>query len=74
MVTIFTSPTCLPCRFSKKRMNDLGVEFVERDVTADPEAAEAVKDLGYSSVPVVLLPDGQHWQGLQPDRIDALAA
>lgn len=74
MVTVFTTPSCQPCRLLKKRLNDLGVEFVERDVTTDPEAMELAKNLGYNSSPVVLLDNGDHWQGLNPDRIDALAA
>lgn len=74
MPTVFTSPSCFPCRFTKQRLNDLGVEFVERDVTTDPQAADIVKELGYKGVPVVLLDNGDHWQGLNPDRIDALAA
>lgn len=74
MVTVFTTPSCQPCRLLKKRLNDLGVEFVERDVTTDPEALELAKNLGYNSSPVVLLENGDHWQGLDPDRLKALAA
>jgi glutaredoxin-like protein NrdH len=49
--------------------------YVEHDVQASPEAAETVRALGYSSVPVVTvqLPDGQdHWSGYRPDQITAL--
>lgn len=74
MVTVFTSPTCHPCRISKKVLDDLNVDFVERDVTADKEAAEIVRELGHLGVPVVLLDNGDHWQGLDPDRLKALAA
>lgn len=74
MVTVFSTPTCFPCKFTKQRLNDLDVDFVERDVSTDEEAAEIVRELGYKAVPVVLLPTGEHWQGLNPDRIDALAA
>lgn len=74
MVTVFTSPSCQPCRISKKILNDLGVEFVERDVSTDLEALEMAKNLGYNSSPVVLLDTGEHWQGLDPDRLKALAA
>lgn len=74
MVTVITSPSCQPCRFTKKRLNDLGVEFVERDVSTDSEALELAKNLGYNSTPVVILDTGEHWQGLRPDRLDALLA
>lgn len=74
MPTVFTSPSCFPCRFTKKVLNDLNVDFVERDVTADEKAAEIVRKLGYKGVPVVVLENGDHWQGLDPDRLKALAA
>lgn len=74
MVTVLTSPACQPCRLSKKRLNDLGIEFVERDVSTDEKALELAKSLGYNSSPVILLENGEHWQGFRPDRIDALAA
>lgn len=74
MVTIITSPSCQPCRFTKKRLNDLGVQFVERDVSTDPEALELAKNLGYSASPVVILDSGEHWQGFDPNRLDAIAA
>lgn len=74
MVTVFSTPACFPCKFTKQRMDDLGIDFVDRDVSTDQEAAEIVRELGYKGVPVVLLASGEHWQGLNPDRIDALAA
>lgn len=74
MVTVFSTPACFPCKFTKQRMDDLGIDFVDRDVSTDQEAAEIVRELGYKGVPVVLLDSGEHWQGLNPDRIDALVA
>lgn len=74
MVTIYTSPGCMPCRFSKKRLTDLGVPFQEVDLSQDEKALEYVKSLGYSQAPVVVTADGDHWTGLVPERIDALAA
>lgn len=74
MVTVFSTPSCLPCKFTKKRLDDLDIDFVDRDVSTDQEAAEIVRELGYKSVPVVLLATGEHWQGLRPDRLAALAS
>ncbi len=74
MVTVFSSPTCYPCRFTKEILDDLEVDFMDRDVTTDEEAAEIVRKLGYKGVPVVVLDNGDHWQGLDPDRLKALAA
>ena len=73
MVTVYTSPTCFPCKLTVKRLIDLGIAHETRDVSTDPAALEFVKSLGYSAAPVVVAPDGTHWQGLVPDKIDALA-
>ena len=51
---------------------DLGIAHEVRDVSTDPAAFEVVKSLGYSAAPVVVAPDGSHWQGLDPDKIKAL--
>lgn len=75
MVVVYGKPTgCFGCKFTKKRLEDRGIPFKEVDITTDSEAFEYVtKTLGYSQVPVVVTPAGDHWSGLNPDRIDALA-
>lgn len=65
----------MPCKRTKDLLGRAGVVFTEHDVDASPEAAEAVRALGYTSVPVVTvaLPDGvDHWSGYRPDQITAL--
>lgn len=72
-VTLYGSPTCMPCRSTKKKLADLGVDFTYVDVTADPTGLDTIKSLGYNGVPVIVA-DGEHWQGYQPDRLADLAA
>jgi len=72
LVTVFTNSSCHPCKLTVKRLNDLGIAHEVRNVETDPAALEFVKSLGYSAAPVVVAPDGTHWQGLIPDKIDAL--
>ena len=75
MVVVYSKPVgCFACKFTKQRLDSLGVEYRDVDVTSDPSAFDYItKDLGYQQVPVVVAPDGSHWSGLDPDRIDALA-
>lgn len=73
MVVVITAPNCIPCRFTKKRLADRGVPFEERNIAEDPEALELAKSLGHSQSPVVIAPDGTHFGGFDPDRIDALS-
>ena len=73
MVIVYTTKTCFPCKLTVNRLIDLGIAHETRDVSTDPTALEFVKSLGYSAAPVVVAPDGSHWQGLDPDKIKALA-
>ena len=72
MVIVYSLPSCHPCKLTINSLTDLGIAHEVRDVSTDPAAFEVVKSLGYSAAPVVVAPDGSHWQGLDPDKIKAL--
>lgn len=72
MVTVFSKNNCFPCKITKEQLQKLGVPFVEERVDENPDAMEEIKKLGYLQVPVVVAPSGDHWSGLQPDKIKAL--
>lgn len=75
MVRVYSKPAgCHQCILTKKELDKLGVPYEDIDVTSDQEAFRFItEELGYSSVPVVVAGD-QHWSGLIPDRLKALAA
>jgi glutaredoxin-like protein NrdH len=73
IVTVYTRPGCMQCKFTFDKLEMLGLEYVAIDVSEDPEAFEHIKSLGYSQLPVVIT-DGAHWSGLRPDRLVALAS
>lgn len=74
MVTIFTRPGCEPCKATKKKFTELGIEFNE--VTLDEGSLSYVKALGYTSAPVIEVDCGEgataHWSGYRPDHIQGL--
>lgn len=74
MVMLYTQPGCAPCAATKRMLVKLDVEHEVLDVTQHPEAMRIVKDLGYSSAPVVVVDEDEHWSGFRPSRIEALAA
>ena len=76
MIKVYSKPVgCYACTFTKRLLDGMGVPYEDIDITEDAEAYEYVtKELGYSQAPAVVLPDGTHWSGLQPDRVKALAA
>lgn len=73
MVTIFVKPDCQPCKLTKRKLDEMGVEYETRDITEDGEALITVKNLGYLSAPVILTEIGEHWNGFRPDLIGQLA-
>lgn len=76
VVIYTTGDACMQCRLTKALMEDVGLTFVDYDLT-DPANASAreyvTDDLGYSSAPVIVVDEYDHWTGFDPDRIRELA-
>lgn len=71
-IVIYTKSGCPQCDATKRSLARLRVPYRAVDVDADPGARDVVRALGYSSLPVVVLRDGQHWAGFRPDRLAQL--
>lgn len=71
-VVVYSKPGCFGCRKSIEILDEQGVPNREVDLTREPAALDYVKSLGYSSAPVIVLPSGEHWSGLRPDRLRGL--
>ena len=56
----------MACNFSKKYLEDKGVEFKEINVFEDAEALAMLRDGGYSEMPVVDV-NGEFHTGFRPD-------
>ena len=70
-VTVFSQPGCVPCKKVKTWFDAKGVEYVERDVTQDPEALAHIRSLGHMGVPVVETPN-KNWVGINLDNMKEL--
>jgi glutaredoxin-like protein NrdH len=80
MITVViytTGDSCMQCRLTKQVLDAVGLVHASIDLT-DPRNAAArdyvTEELGYSSVPVVVVDDRDHWAGFRPDLITRLAA
>lgn len=51
---VFTATGCANCMQVKDYLKKAGLEFIECNVVESREAAEELKKLGYTSVPVVI--------------------
>lgn len=75
-IVLYTKPGCGPCWATRHALESRGVPFETVNVMDDDAALDAIKGLGYLTVPVVLVQDGdaaEHWGGFQLDRIADLA-
>jgi glutaredoxin 3 len=71
-VIVYSAPWCGFCHATKQYLLSKGVEFVEKDVDADPAfAAESVEKSGQMGIPVIDI-DGSIVVGFDRPTIDRL--
>jgi glutaredoxin 3 len=71
-VTIYTTPTCVYCKAAKEFFQENNVEYVEKDVTQDDQAREAmIQKSGQMGVPVIDV-DGQAVVGFDKEKLAEL--
>lgn len=70
-IDVYTQPGCGPCVTVKMHLKRAGIAFTEHDITADPDAADTVRELGYQGTPVVVAGD-MHTQGYRRDWLDTV--
>ena len=68
MITVYSKPSCMQCEFSKKYLNDKGIEFKEINVFEDKEALASLRDEGFTQMPVVDV-NGEFHTGFQPNLL-----
>lgn len=71
-VTVYTTIDCPQCMMAKQYMDSLNIEYETIDVTNNEEARQHVKELGFTSLPVVVVESGEAWFGFRPENIDTL--
>lgn len=72
-VTVYTNPNCIQCDMTKKKMDQLGIQYSTIDLSTDQESLDKVLEMGYRSAPVVIAGE-ESWAGFQPEKIDQLAS
>ena len=70
-VVVWSKPACVQCVATKRKLDQYGIPYIERDLTEHVGQAEKFREAGYATAPVVVTPHGT-WAGFQLDRIKAL--
>ena len=73
MITVYSKPGCGGCQFTKMWLEKNNIEFVEIDVTKDPQGMQDIKDYGFKSLPVVSVGSLDNaWTGYDEARLSEL--
>lgn len=73
-ITVYTTPTCVFCKAVKEYLNGKKLDFTEKDLTEDKEAAKWIYETtGQLAVPVTDI-DGTIIIGFDKPRLDAALA
>ncbi len=70
-IEIYSSDTCINCIKAKEYFEEIGVDYIEYNISKDIEAKRELISMGYMSVPVILI-NGEHVLGFDKFRIDEL--
>lgn len=70
-ITVYTrsTPRCVQCTGVKTWLRARGIPFVERDISADPNALAAVEATGIRSLPIVVADGHAPFGGFDVDRL-----
>ena len=73
-LTVYTQPSCQPCKATKRWLDKRGISYQEVDVTTSPKDAEAIRALGFKEAPVVIVSSGDPeldlmWSGFDPSNL-----
>lgn len=71
-VTVYSKQNCMQCNFTKRFLNEHNIPFQTKDVEEDQEALQEVKELGFSSLPVILAKGQKAFHGFHPDKLKQL--
>ena len=70
-VVVWSRPACVQCVATKRKLDQYGIPYIERDLTEHVGQAEEFRNAGYATAPVVVTSRGT-WAGFQLNEIKAL--
>lgn len=76
-VELLSKPACMQCDATHMTLEDMNIEFTEKDMSKDADALALAKSLGFMSAPVVIVRDAagniiDKWSNFRPEKIAEL--
>lgn len=72
-IIVYSKNNCSQCRMTKIFLNRKGIEFIEINLDEQPSELVTVKEMGFSSLPVVVIPNHEPFFGFRPDVLEDIA-
>lgn len=72
MIIVYSKNDCPACRAVMTLLANNEVEFDERNINDDDAHMEAVKEMGYNSVPVTITKEGKEIAGFDLPELQKL--
>lgn len=76
-IKIYSKQDCPMCKMTKKVLDKDGVDYEVVDLSESNDETQKhltylKEELGYSSLPVIVLADNTHFNGFQPAKLKGL--
>ena len=74
VISVYSKPDCQQCVATKNWLKKRGQDFIEHDISLDPDARVKALSMGFTSAPVVTVEDDygnieDSWGGLNPGKL-----
>ena len=70
-IDIYTSDTCGYCHTAIDYFNENNVQFIEHNISSNPEARKELMKKGYRSVPLIII-DNEEILGFDKEKVALL--
>lgn len=70
MIKVYVKNGCPRCRMTERWLNEHNIKFQELNTSEHSDYRQQVIDLGYQSLPVVVLPNGDNWNGFDVNKLN----
>lgn len=74
MVKVIGTPSCMKCKMTVRKMEQLGIEHTYLDVSEAPDLVAQAVSAGHTTAPLVFRGSEFLWNDFRPDRVAELAA
>ena len=73
MIKVYVKNGCPQCRMTERFLNEHNKEFNTFNTSENADYRNEVIEMGYRSLPVVVLPSGERWNGFDIDKLKKFA-